>query len=206
MVRTLLALLLAGGTLSGCGSPSAQAQRASVRATLHGVVPDAPGRRPHFTLTDTSGAAYDFFERTKGKVTLLFWGYTNCDDTCPAVLHDISLALRRVPAAVRRDVVVVFATSDPKRDSPRVVRRWLDGIDTSFVGLTGSMRQITAAEDSAGVPRAVRAAGKGAGYAVDHYAGTTAYAHDDEVAAVYPPTATMADYAADLPELVREES
>ena len=200
MTRRLAAPLVAAAlAASGCATSTT----ASSSRDLHGRIPDVPAARPRFVLTDTSGTPYDFAARTRGRVTLLFWGYTNCDDTCPATMRAISIALRRVPESVRRHVTVVFATTDPARDSPARVRRWLDRIDPSFVGLTGAPAQIAAAQDAAGVPRAVRAAGSGKNYAVEHYAATTAYGRDDRVAVVYPSNTGASDFAADLPSLVK---
>ncbi len=207
-VGRLLATLSAGVLAAGCtaataggGAPDRDGSRA-----LHAVVPDIPAARPAFTLTDTGGRAYDFAERTRGRVTLLFWGYTACEDTCPAVLADIAAALRRQPESVRHAVIVVFATTDPRRDTPPVVRRWLDRFDTSFVGLTGTAAQLAAAQRAAGVPVAVREPLPGGNYAVDHFAGVTAYSRADRVAAVYSATTTSRDYAADLPVLLEESS
>jgi len=205
-IRRGVAALAVAAALSGCADSSASTVASkAVARTLHGSVPAAPAARPRFTLTDTTGAPYDFAARTAGRVTLLFWGYTHCPDTCPAVLHDISLALQSTPEPVRRRVIVVFVTSDPRRDTVPVVRRWLEGIDASFVGLTGTHAQIAAVETATGVPHAVRPAGKRSGYAVEHFAGITAYGRDDRVAVVYPSNAVVGDFAADLPTLVREE-
>lgn len=203
----LLAVVLLTATAAGC-TPAASGgpTRPTARTALHGLLPDEPAARPRFTLTDTRGTAYDFAARTRSRVTLLFWGYTACDDICPTTMADIAAALRRLPDQVRRQVIVVFASTDPRRDTPPVVRRWLDRFDASFVGLTGTAAQLAAAQRAAGVPVAVQEKMAGGNYAVDHFAGVTAYARDDRAAAVYPAGATASDYAADLPVLVQEGS
>ena len=203
----LVTLLLAGALAAGCGAGAGAAQPAADRQTaLHGLVPDNPATRPQFTLADTRGASYDFAQRTRGRVTLLFWGYTTCDDTCPAVMADIAAALRRLPEPQRRSVTVVFASTDAGRDTPPVVRRWLDRFDSAFVGLTGTAAELAAAQRAAGVPVAVREPLADGNYAVDHYAGVTAYGRDDRVAALYSAATTSSDYAADLPVLLGEAS
>jgi len=58
--------------------------------TYRGGVVTPPLPKPGFVLTDTSGAAFDFRQRTEGYVTLLFFGYTNCPDQCP--MHMANLA------------------------------------------------------------------------------------------------------------------
>jgi protein SCO1 len=123
-----------------------------------GVDLPEPYRRPSFTLTDTSGAEYDFRDRTGGRPTLLFFGYTNCPDVCPATMADVAVALRNLEPAVAEQVQVVFVTTDPGFDSPEVLGEYLDRFDgdlpTQFVGLTGDQELIDQAQLSAGVPLA----------------------------------------------------
>jgi protein SCO1/2 len=121
-----------------------------------GVNLPTPYHRPSFTLTDTSGARYDFTTATKGRPTLLYFGYTHCPDVCPTTMADIAVALRSVPADLAKQVQVVFVTTDPKRDTGPVIRTWLDHFDTdlttTFVGLTGDQSTLDQAQLSAGVP------------------------------------------------------
>jgi protein SCO1/2 len=94
-------------------------------------------------------------------------------------------------------------TTDPARDTPAVIRKWLDNFDVTFIGLTGTQAQITKAERAAGVPEAVlqppSANGK---YTVGHASQVIAYTLDDEAHVVYPFGIRQADWARDLPRLV----
>src|ERR1700680_4334576 len=108
------------------------------------VTPPLP--KPRFILTDTSGAAFDFMQRTEGYVTLLFFGYTNCPDECPMHMANLGAAMKRMPAGVADQVKLIFVTTDPARDSPAEVRHWLDSFDRHFIGLTGTERAIEAVE------------------------------------------------------------
>jgi protein SCO1/2 len=170
--RPAAVLLAAGLALAGCGNSAAAEDDAGSGGHDHGSAavvegPDdhyagldlpEPYRRPSFTLTDTSGAAYDFAEQTAGKPTLLFFGYTNCPDVCPTTMADIAVALRGLDPAVARQVQVVFVTTDPATDTPQVLGDYLDGFDadlpTPFIGLTGDQDLIDQAQLSAGVPLA----------------------------------------------------
>jgi protein SCO1/2 len=160
-----LALLLAGGLgLTGCGSGSADAAQstvvASVSSSAHsrydGIALDPPYKRPQFTLTADTGGTYDFTTVTKGKPTLLFFGYTNCPDVCPTTMADIAVALRDVGPDVAKQVQVVFVTTDPKRDTTARLAQWLGQFDADlsvkFVGLTGGQQALDQAQLSAGVP------------------------------------------------------
>ena len=117
-----------------------------------------PYRRPTFTLTDTTGAAYDFKAATAGRPTLLFFGYTNCPDICPTTMADVAVALRGLEPELAAAVQVVFVTTDPAFDTPEVLGEYLGRFDadlpTRFVGLTGDQEAIDQAQLSAGVPLA----------------------------------------------------
>lgn len=104
-----------------------------------------PPPRPALRLLDTTGSVFDLRARPPGEVTVLFFGYTNCDDICPTTMADLAAARRALPAQARRHVTVVFVTEDPARDTQTVLRAWLDTFDPSIVGLIGgntSTRQV----------------------------------------------------------------
>jgi protein SCO1/2 len=174
-VRGRLAVLFAAAALlAGCGSGDAGDTQVSDAGAAHshgvpatasgnqgtyaGIDLDPPYQRPTFTLTDTSGAAYDFKAVTAGRPTLLFFGYTNCPDVCPTTMADIAVALRGLDPALAAQVQVVFVTTDPARDTPEVLGSYLDRFDadlpTAFVGLTADQTAINQAQLSAGVPLA----------------------------------------------------
>jgi protein SCO1/2 len=202
-VPTLLAvtaLLLLAACASRTSSSSEQAS-ASASTTWHGTVPGTRTARPSFILTDTAGRPFDFATATRGRPTLLFSGYTNCPDVCPTTMADIAAAKARVAPRVRDSLAVIFVTVDPVRDTPTVLRRWLNQFDSSFVGLTGSRSQLEAAQHAVGIPLAVVPAAPGPSYNVLHATQVAGYGVDDRLHVLYFAKATVADYAADLPEL-----
>jgi len=200
-VLLVLTVLLAA---CGGGSEKVASLSAPDPSGLRGVRPDAPHPRPSFTLTDTSGAAYDFAARTGGRATILFFGYTECPDECPTAMADVASALRKAPE-MRDRVSVVFVTTDPKRDSPRVIRRWLDRFDESFVGLTGTPEQLAAAERAAHVPPSKLGPSGPEGYDVAHSSLLLGYGANDRARVVYPPGAKVSDIAADLHLLAEKD-
>ncbi|MGY2082854.1 SCO family protein [Blastococcus sp. SYSU DS0539] len=166
--RAVPALLLTTGLLlAGCGStadgdPEAHDHSAGAPAVAEGPDDRYAGidlresfRKPTFTLTDTTGAPYDFKAATAGRPTLLFFGYTNCPDVCPTTMADVAVALRGLDPALVERMQVVFVTTDPATDTPEVLGEYLDRFDadlaTSFVGLTGDQDAIEQAQLSAGV-------------------------------------------------------
>ena len=154
-------------------------------------------------LTDTSGRPYSLAARTRGKLTYLYFGYTHCPDVCPTTVADLATALQKQPPSVRNRVAVVFVTVDPKRDTPHVLRRWLDHFNHSFVGLTGNTRSIVAAERAAGVPVPPARKHKGRRYAVVHSSLLLAFSPDDRSHVVYLQGFHSRDFAHDMPLLLQ---
>jgi len=207
LVAATLALALVTAACGGSSSPAPDTS-STADVTLHGAIPSVHAPKPEFTLVDTSGQTYDFQARTKGQVTMLYFGYTHCPDECPTSMADLASALRKVPADVASHVSVVFVTTDPWRDTKPVLRRWLDKFSNSFVGLTGTPTQIAGAEVRMGMPisrrvPAKKSAGVG-GYSVDHFAAVMAYGRDDRLATLYPSGVAPSDIAADMSALVKE--
>ena len=172
--------------------------------TYRGGLITPPLQKPRFVLTDTSGARFDFWSRTHGSVTLLFFGYTNCPDQCPVHMSAIGRALKKLPADVADHVKLVFVTTDPARDTAVALRRWLDHFDTRFVGLRGSDAELAAVQKAAAVPVACRSDSGSANYSVAHANFVVAYTRDDRAHVIYPGGITADDWLHDLPMLVKE--
>jgi protein SCO1/2 len=172
--------------------------------TYHGGLVTPPLPKPKFTLTDTSGAPFDFWPETQGYVTLLFFGYTHCPDECPLHMANIAGSLQQLPTEIGEQVKVVFVTTDPARDSAAVLRAWLDNFDTRFIGLTGSEAAIAAAQRAAYIPPANKTAHSHQDYGVNHASFVLAYTKDNLAHVLYPGGVTAVDWAQDLPLLVKE--
>lgn len=185
----LVAVVLA---LAACSGPTG--------GELTGVVYDEPVPKPQFTLTDLDGEPYDFAAATEGKLTLLFFGYTSCPDICPVHLAQIAEVFDQQPR-IARDTEVVFVTVDPARDTPAVVRAWLDRFDSRFVGLTGTIEELDAAQEAAGLALAIREEGD-EDYLVGHASQVLAFAPDGLGYSVYPFGTLQSDWLNDLPILV----
>jgi protein SCO1/2 len=167
------------------------------------VSPPLP--KPKIVLTDTSGSSFDFLARTRGYVTLLFFGYTHCPDMCPLQMHVIAEALKQLPAASTKQFKVVFVTTDPARDTSQVLRTYLDGFDKTFIGLTGTQAAVDAAQTAAHLPVATRSAVRPDGsYDVGHAAFVVAYSKDGFAHVIYPIGVKLQDWVHDLPELASD--
>ncbi|WP_212912796.1 SCO family protein [Streptomyces sp. TS71-3] len=202
--------------LSACGSGSGddgsgkpvtvQADSDSSSGGRSFTVLDPPFDKPDLSLTDTHGKKYDLRAETKGRPTLLYFGYTHCPDICPLTMSNIAVAKKQLPKAEQDKLRVVFVTTDPERDTPAALGSWLRQQDPDFVGLTGQFPAIQ---------RAARSLGISIDPPKKEKDGTVVSTHGTQVVAFSPKTdggyllyhenATVDDYTKDLPKIVRGE-
>lgn len=194
----LAAFLVASASMACAGRDGPTAFR--------GVALPSPIAKPALMLTDADGQPYDFVERTRGKVALLFFGYTHCPDVCPLHMANIAAVLKTMPAEDRARVATVFVTTDPERDTPARLKEWLANFDPSFVGLTGTAAEITSAQAALNLPPAQREypSADSSAYFVGHAAQVFAFARDGYAYTIYPFGIRQEDWANDLPLLVRD--
>ncbi len=142
---------------------------AARRGTL-GDRPEAPGRvliGGPFTLVDGDGRTWTE-TAFRGAPMLVTFGYTHCPDVCPTTLQTITDALD-VLGPQGEAIQPLFITVDPERDTPKVMRDYVDHFHERLIGLTGSTGQTTAAARAWRVT-ARKAAEDGEDYLVDHTA------------------------------------
>jgi protein SCO1/2 len=208
------AALLAAATLtlSACGSgDDSNSPVAVVSADTSqkaATILDKPFEKPDLVLTDTKGEKYDFRKETAGRPTLIYFGYTHCPDICPLTMNNLAVAKKQLPKAEQEKLRVVFVTTDPKRDTPSELGKWLKGIDPQFVGLTGDFATIQAGARTMGI--SIEPTHK------DKKTGKTVSVHGTQVIAFSPKTdggyvlygedATVDDYTKDLPKLIKGEN
>ncbi|WP_449348714.1 SCO family protein [Streptomyces shaanxiensis] len=200
-------------TLSACGSGDDSASPVSVVSEEAGsdkaaTVLDQPFEKPDLVLTDTQGKKYDLRAATKGRPTLIYFGYTHCPDICPLTMNNIAVAKKQLPKAEQDQLSVVFVTTDPARDTPTELGKWLKGIDPRFVGLTGDFATIQAAARTLGI--SIEPTHK------DKKTGKTVSVHGTQVVAFSPKTdagyvlygedATVDDYTKDLPRIIKGQN
>lgn len=201
----LLAATVASRVAAQTPSKASEPRPIHSSADYHGGLVSPPLPKPRFTLTDTSGAAFDFRAKTDGFVTLLFFGYARCPDICPLQMHTIAEALRKLPPSSAAQFKVVFVSTDPAQDTPETLRTYLDRFNKSFIGLTGSEAAIQAAQIAANLPPAKKGTVQSNGdYEVGHSAFVLAYTKDNLAHLIYPAGMKSEDWVHDLPFLVSE--
>ena len=98
----------------------------------------------------------------------MFFGYTHCPDVCPTALNDLSLALEQL-GAKEKDVGIVFISVDPDRDTPAVLKSYVESFGGPIEGLTGTADQVAQAAKDYKVYYAKHPRADG-GYDMDHSA------------------------------------
>lgn len=144
--------LLAGGiallaALTACSAP----QQPGADSPYNGTDIDGAFTLPETTFTDTGGGDYNLKQDSAGTTTAVFFGFTNCPDICPTTMADMAQAVDRLDTEQRAEFQVVFVTADPERDTPELLRRWLDSFDPSFTGLNGSLGNTDEAAGDLGI-------------------------------------------------------
>jgi protein SCO1/2 len=199
-MRTFMRAAFAAVFAVGCkASPPA--------GPLRGVELGTPLARPDFTLTATDGKPYAFGQETGGKLTLLFFGYTNCPDVCPVHAANIAEIISKMSWEDRQQVQFVFVTTDPDRDSLPRLRQWLDTFDSSFVGLRGPLEQVNEIQRKLNlgtIPPGEKAAD--GSYEVGHAAVVLAIEPDDSLRVMYPFPTRQQDWATDIPVLLKRHA
>ena len=124
---TMLALLIIMFA-SSCGS---------LKPSLQGTVYPSPAPAADIVLTDHNGQPFQL-SRFRGKVALVFFGFSNCVSECPATLAIIRQALETadVPS---QDVVVVMVSTDPARDTPESMKEFMERFNPEYLGLLGTI-------------------------------------------------------------------
>jgi protein SCO1/2 len=193
----VLAFLLV--SLRGSSAQTLHNASAPPPPDFRGGLVSPPLPKPRFTLTDTGGAPFDFAAKTQGYITLLFFGYTHCPDMCPLQMQTIAQALKALPPNAAASLKVVFVTTDPDRDTPAVLRAWLDHFDERFIGLTGNHTVIDAAQIAAKLSPATKSGVRPDGaYEVGHAAFVFAYTKDNLAHVIYPVGVTTENLVHDL--------
>lgn len=93
-----------------------------------------------FELTDQDGKTFNS-KSLKGKLSLVYFGFTYCPDICPTSIQKITEVIK-VLAKYKIDIIPVFITIDPERDTANVLKEYLKHFSDKFIGLTGTTKQI----------------------------------------------------------------
>lgn len=132
-LRALGAILLAAVLLTGCDRAQPPFRSTALPAVDWGR---------DFTLTAHTGARLDT-ATLRGKVVVLFFGFTHCPDICAPTLTRLAQARKALGKDGER-VQVLFITVDPDHDNPKQLAAFVPAFDPTFIGLTGSTGELMA--------------------------------------------------------------
>ena len=89
-------------------------------------------------------------ESFQGPLTAIFFGFTNCPDICPMTLNKLDIAISRLKKE-NKSLKLFFISVDPERDTPEVVKDYLNSFENNFVGITGEPEKIYLLSQSWGI-------------------------------------------------------
>lgn len=134
--------------------------------TYRGTLIEPPLPMADFQLINQHGENFRLSE-LKGKLVLVFFGYTYCPDICPITLAEFKQV--KANLAQQADKVrFIFITVDPQRDSPEVLAKHLQNFDAQFIGLTGQEEELAKVWKQFGAYREIRQVEGSQNYLVDH--------------------------------------
>lgn len=194
----LAALLLA---LTGCGGGGGST---TDDGAFTGTRLDPPFEASDVALTATDGSAYSLTESPEADLNLVFFGYIHCPDICQVVMSSLTSALARLDPADRERVSVVYVTTDPARDTPKVLERYLAHFDPSFVGLTGDLDDIVTVAEPFGVGITQGEKLPSGGYDVTHGTTVTGMERGGSAPVYWSQETSSAQFAADIHTLLQE--
>src|SRR5262245_48549221 len=119
-----------------------------------------------FILTDHNGEKFRLADQ-RGKVILLFFGYTSCTEACPVILSRVNSAFKQL-GPEREKVLAVFISVDPQRDTTQVLREYVKYFSAYTVALTGKKEEIDAVVNQYGAKYEIEISDSALGYHVSH--------------------------------------
>ena len=191
-------LLLVAGLLAGCSGDDTSATE------IHGEQVDPPFTVNPLALEDTDGEPFSLTDDTDKRLTLVFFGYTNCPELCGLVMGNLASAMTQLDDADREQVEVVFVTTDPERDTPDKLDDYVGDYDPSFIGVTGSLEDIESVATSMAVGMGEKL--PSGGYEVDaHTTNVTGIDVEGEAPVYWHQTTSPGQYVDDIHALLKED-
>lgn len=192
--RALLALAAAGGLapiLSACGKEEAAFLGSDITGTKLGR---------DLAMLDDTGTQRKL-DDYKGKVCVVFFGFTQCPDVCPTSMAELAQVMELLGEDAQ-DVQVLMISVDPERDTPQVLSAYVKAFHPSFVGLTGTPEQLSTTAKSFKAYYAKAAGATPDQYTMDHASSFYLLDKQGEARVLVSGKATAQDIAADIRQLL----
>jgi len=166
---------------------------------------EPPREAPDFSLDGSNGKKLSVRDYP-GKVVIVEFGYTYCQDVCPITLAHLTEAWRKMGSAAR-DVQLIYVTVDPARDNPDRLREHLTAFNPSFLGATGTPEELQTVEKAYGVvARQVASKNPLLPYAMDHSSSLYLIDRQGKLRGLVPFGTPVDDIVHDLRFLLKTEA
>jgi protein SCO1/2 len=171
--------------------------------TYQGSLIDPPVPAASINLGDQNGHPFRLDDQ-RGRIVLIFFGYTHCPDVCPATLSEYR-QIKKLLGGSASQVRFMFITVDPQRDTQAYLKEYLGYFDPDLIGLTGSEAELEQVWKAYGVFRNVHPADASGNYLVDHSARTYLIDLDGNWRLTYPFGTQAEKVVADINHLLKED-
>lgn len=178
---------------------------AAEKLELRSGVFDPPRMAPDFSLRGSDGSDFKL-SRYRGKVVALGFGYTHCPGVCPTTLALLAETRKKL-GATGKEFQIVYVTVDPERDNEERLRTFLASFDPTFVGATGTPRQLADVRKEYGInvsDKMFVAGQPKSNYFLDHSSYVYLIDRAGRLRAMMPFGVTVDDIAHDAQALLRK--
>lgn len=194
-LRLWAALAVLALALCGCG------RRDAVQFKSTDVTGAEFGR--DFALTDHNGTPRRLAD-FKGRVVVVFFGFTHCPDVCPTTLAQMARTLKTFDPAEAKRVQVLFVTLDPERDTPKVLREYVTAFDPGFLALWGDADALSRTTREFKVVAMKTTPTASGSYSVDHSTQTFVYDVQSRLRLFVPHSRIEEALGHDIRQLLKE--
>lgn len=192
LVTSLILGTMLAGILSACSDRAVKFKSSDITGmTFSG----------DFALTDHIGKPRTLGD-FKGRVVVLFFGYTQCPDVCPTTLSEVDAALKELGAKAN-EVQVLFVTVDPERDTQELLAQYVPAFNPSFLGLRGNQAELDTATKLFKVFYQKNPTASGS-YTMDHSAGSFVFDKQGRIRLLVSYGAGASVFAHDLGQLLKQ--
>jgi protein SCO1/2 len=154
---------------------------------------------PPFSLVDQDGRPFTNSSLT-GRQSVVFFGFTNCPDICPATLQQLAIARQRLASTGTAEPDIILVSVDPERDTPEILARYVGRFGAGIRGVTGSVAEISEFTGSLGIFFA-KSGDSENDYSVDHSTAVLVIDKDGQWQAVFSAPHSIDNFVHDLPLL-----
>ncbi len=169
--------------------------------SYHGLLTESKNPVTDFELVGPGGKPVKLSD-FRGKLVVIYFGYTFCPDACPTTLAELARGMKKLGTDAEA-VQVLLITVDPERDTPEVLAQYVAHFDPRFLGLGGTPEQIAAAAKPLGIYYQKQAGTVATGYGIDHTATVSVIDQRGVLRLVFPYGTPGEDIASDLTTLLR---